>query len=170
MLKATESRELRAAVLAMKLADRDLRRKITARQRETMNPVWQRGIAENVTWNVQWNVLSAGARIAAGNPPYLVAANSKRPLGRNRTGRRLIPTTDWQGFEYGAPHDRFSRYERQYVGSTSAHHVERRTMRHLQPRRRGGHVLGPAVAALGPRMAALTVQSVVKTYMDILDQ
>lgn len=165
MLSTRDSRELRAMVLAIKTANRDMRKTITARMRETMNPVWRQAVAENITWDMERRVLNAGVRVAAGNPPTLQGATSRR-----RVGRSLIPTDDWAGFEYGADRAAYSRYERKNRAGGGYHVVQRRTMRHLRPRKRAGYVFGPAVAETLPRLASLAVQSVVRTYMDIFDR
>lgn len=151
--------------LAIKTANRDMKRTINARMRETMNPVWRRSVAEQVTWDMERRVLNAGVRVAAGNPPTLQGATSRR-----RVGRSLIPANDWPGFEYGADRNQFARYERRNRSGGGYHTVKRRTQRHLRPRRRAGYVFGPAVAETLPRLASLAVQSVVRTYMDILDR
>lgn len=168
MFSVHGSDELRAAVLALKAADRDLRRDIYARIRETMNPVWRGAVAENLTNHMQALTIAKGVRIAAGNPPRLMAATSKRRLKGNGGG--LIPDQHWAGFEYGGNREAYSTYKRRNPGGTGTHTVTRRTQRHLPPRRRSGYVLGPAVAEVAPRLASLFVQSVVRTYMDILDK
>jgi len=43
VLKVGDTRELKAAVLAMKAADRELKKRINAATREKMNPVWGSG-------------------------------------------------------------------------------------------------------------------------------
>lgn len=163
MLSVRGSRELQAATLALKGADRDLRRMIYAAMRDTMNPVWQRAVAEQMTAGIDSKVIMPGTLIKAGNPPVMQAAASKRKVGRG-----IIPNDMWAGFEYGANRESFSRYTRKTKRGGQVQ-VERRTMRHLRPRKRGGYVLGPAVAKVAPRLAALATQVVVKTYMDILD-
>lgn len=166
MFRAEGSRELRAMVLAIKAADRDLKRAITARMRETMNPVWKSAVAENVTWGMETKMIVPGTLIKAGNPPVLQAAASKRATTK---GKRLVPDRDWAGFEYGGDRGAYARYERKNRSGSGYHTVRRRTMAHLRPRRRSGYVIGPAVAATAPRLMALAVQSVARTYMDILN-
>lgn len=167
MLSARDGpREIRAAVLALKRVDKDLRRDINARVRDTIKPVWERSLAQRVKWAPE-QVILKGARVAAGNPPALVAAASTR---RWRPGSSLVPRDDWHALEYGASNrGAFVSYERRSPNG-GTHTVRRRTKAHLMPRRRNGYVIGPAVADIAPRVAALFVQSVVRSVMDALEK
>lgn len=162
MLSARGSRELRAMVYAIKAADRDLRRMIYKTMRDTMNPVWQGAVRQHASTPLESRVLMAGTNIKAGNPPVLQAATSRRRVSG------LVPTEHWAGVEYGGTQDAYTRYTRRSPRGRS-HTVERRTMRHLRPRRRAGYVLEHAVTEVLPRLAALATQAVVKTYMDAID-
>lgn len=158
MLSVRGSRELQAAVLAVKLADRDLRRTIYQGMRETMGPVWRDEVnrrADAVPGSD--SLLTAGVLLKAGNPPVLLAANSRRKRGRR------IPAEDWPWQEYGANRETRSTYDRK------GHRVTRRVKRHLRPRRSRGYVLAGAAAATIPRLLSLSIQTVVRTYMDALD-
>lgn len=159
-------RELRAAVLALKAVDRDLRRDMNKRMRDTMNPVWKDTLAQHIGWAPE-QVILKGARIAAGNPPALIAAGSTRPW---RAGSTLTPRAHWHALEYGAgARGEFVGYER-LSPQGRRHTVRRRTKAHLKPRRRNGYVIGPTVAQVLPRMASLFVQSVVRSVMDALEE
>jgi hypothetical protein len=167
-LSATGSRELRAAVLAMKRADRDLRRNIYALMRDTMNPVWRDQVAAGSSTKMQRATIGTGVRVAAGNPPHLVAGSSKRALSKGRVNP-LTPDGSWHIWEYGANRNRKATYTRRNRSGGGSHTVTRRVNAGKPARQRKGYVLGPAVAKIGPRAAALAVQSVVKAYMDILN-
>lgn len=165
MLSVDDSPQLQAAVLAMKSADRDLRKRINDATRQTMNPVWKSLVEGHMAGtSVMANrVLNKGVRIAAGNPPRAVAASSKRAVG---DGKRVTPAAHWPGYEFGADRNAYSRYERKNRTRSGYHVVERRTMRHLPPRTRQGRHVYPAFADIGPRMVSLWVQLIVKTYHD----
>lgn len=155
--------EIRAAVLAMKRADKDLRKDINARTRATMGPEWTQGLADHVTRTTD-RVILAGARIAAGNPPQLVAGNSKR-----KVGRALVPVENWPLWEYGTNQHYRHEYTRRSKGG-GTHTVKRDTMAGQRRRSRTGYVIGPTVATLLPRLASLWVQTIVRTYLDALDE
>lgn len=150
--------ELRAAVLAMKRADSAVRRDVAQRMRETMNPVWRSEVTNGAT-GMAGRVLAGGARIAGGNPPQLIAASSRRKIGRG-----IIPDRHWAGYEYGANHG-----TTRTVTSAKGTRYRRHVMRHL-PARGKGRVLEPAAARILPRIAAYWVQSVVRAFMDAAEE
>ena len=159
-------RELRAAVLAMKRADKAVKGEISQQLRATMSPEWETTLAQHLTGLPQEKMLMAGARIAAGNPPMIVAANSKR-----RFGRALIPAEDWTAWEYGAGDRSASTYDRRNRsgGGNGSHQVTRHIRSSLPAYRREGRVIGPAVKRFLPRVCAFWVQSVVRAFMDAAD-
>lgn len=160
--------ELRAAVLAMKRADAEIRRDISARMRSTMNPVWRSEIPQHLrgSGRLEGVALTTGARIAAGNPPQLVTASSRRRYG---SGGGIIPDRHWAGYEYGSSRDDTTTYRREHHSGT-VHQVTRHTKRHLPGRIRRGRVIGPAVAAILPRIASYWTQSIVRAFMDAADR
>ena len=177
MLVVGDHKELQAAVLAMKSADRDLKRRINVATRETMNPVWKTMVTAHLggTDVMTSRMLDNGVRIAAGNPPRAMAAQSTRAVGR---GKRLVPSRDFAGWEFGVNRMAYSRYERKNpfrpvhggrkrTGNPSGTHVvERRTMMGMPRRQPQGRVVYPAFAEIAPRMVSLWVQIIVKSYND----
>ena len=155
--------ELRAAVLAMKQADSEVRRDISARMRETMNPAWRSEVNQHLTGagRLEGRLLTPGVRIAAGNPPMLYAANSKRAVGRGE----LVPAEDWQIYEFGAKGDKLSKMK-----SKRGKVYGRHTRRGLPAHKPTGHVLYPAVASILPRVAAFWAQSVIRAFMDAAER
>lgn len=156
--------ELRAAVLAMSRADSEVRRDVSGRLRSTMNPVWRGLLAGNLTGAgpMEGRMLLAGSRIAAGNPPQLVTASSRRRVG---SGGGLVPDQDWHGWEYGANGDKTST-----VTSRKGTRYKRHTTRHLPPRTPNGRVIGPTVARILPRIASFWTQTVVRAFLDAADR
>lgn len=158
-------RELRAAVLALKRADAEVRADVSNRLRSVMSPEWSNHLAQHLTGIPQERILLASARIAPGNPPQLVAANSRR-----KVGRALIPTDMWQAFEYGASTRKPTTYSRKNRGGSGTHKVTRDTHAGLPAYRRNGRVIGPAVASILPRVCSFWVQSVVRAFMDAAEK
>lgn len=155
---------LRAAVLALKAASRDLRTDINRATRETMNPVWKSLVEQRATSARDRAILGKGARIKAGNPPAGQAATSRRAL---RGG--LSPVDNWQAIEFGADRERVTTYDRRSKNGGS-HTVTRHTARQLPPRIRSGRVVYPAVADIGPRLASLWVSIIVRKYHDAAEK
>ncbi len=180
MLRVGDHEELQAAVLAMKAADRDLKRRINQATREKMNPVWQDLVKANLFGDsvMAGRILNTGVRIAAGNPPQAKAAQSSKRIGAKNGSRGLVPREDYAGWEFGGNRMAYSRYERKNPfrpvhggrkrrgNPAGTHTVERRTMLHMPRREPSGRVVYPAFAELGPRMVSLWVQIIVKSYHD----
>lgn len=154
-------RELRAAVLAMRRADKAVRSDISQQLRSVMSPEWASTLAQHLTGIPQEKMLPTGARIAPGNPPQIIAAGSTR-----RIGRALVPANMWQAWEYGASTHTPKTYTRRNRKTGGTHKVTRDTHAGLPAYRKNGRVIGPAVARILPRVCAFWVQSVVKAFMD----
>ena len=162
--------ELRAVVLAMKAADREIKRDINRRTRETMNPVWKSLVEGELagTGTLTTRLLGSGVRIAAGNPPQAMAAQSRRAIGRRKN---LKPVTDYHLAEFGvADPEAWSHYERKNRKSPGVHKVKRRASRGLPARVQNGRVVYPAFAEIAPRVVSLWVQTVVRTYYDAVER
>lgn len=156
--------KLRATVLVLKNVERPVAREINTRTRTTMNPVWKGLVETHASRHIDARVLAKGARVKGGNPPVLVAASSRRPLGGG-----LVPATQWHAYEFGAAQDS----ERTYTRRSSrgrVHKVTRHTTRQLPRRIRKGRVVYPAVEEIVPRLVSLWVQTVVRTVMDGVDR
>lgn len=159
MLKVTDRRELPAAVLAFKAADRDLKNRLNRATRETMNPVWRSMVELNATTRMETRVIARGARILAGNPPTAVAATSSRPLSGG-----LVPGDQWAPVEFGAAPRKRTYQRRSPKGRTNS--VTRTINTGFRGRRTSGYVAMEAFREIGPRMVSLWVQLIVKTYHD----
>jgi hypothetical protein len=154
--------ELRAIALALRAATKDVRTNANQRMRATMNPAWQSEATHHLTGSsrLESRLLIAGVRINAGNPPVLVAANSRKRVGRGD----LTPTDDWQIVEFGS-----HGTKRSEMKSRKGTKYTRRTTTGLPRFTKGGRVLYPAAASILPRIAAWYAQSVIRAYMDALD-
>lgn len=152
-------KELQAAVLAMKRADADIRKGVSAELRSTFNGPWKQAVTQHLTGagRMEAAMLLPGARIAPGNPPALVWASGKR-----KTGRGLSPDANAAGYEFGASDG--IRAQRSGRGPNRSY--QRHAMRHLPGRTRKGRVGYPAAATMLPRIAAFWVQSIVRQFME----
>lgn len=153
-------RELRAIVAALRVVEPELRREINTRTRSELGPVWKDAVASRARTSLDRAVLLPGTRIAAGNPPTAIAANSSR-----RRSGGMVPSEDWAPVEFGGDRSKVTTYKRRNPsGSTTS--VTRHTARQLKPRRSSGWVVFDALAELGPRMASLWAATVVRTIYD----
>ncbi|MFT4296529.1 MAG: hypothetical protein QM582_14065 [Micropruina sp.] len=148
---------LRASVLAMRQADSEIRRGVSARMRGELNPVWKAEVAKRAGGGLAAKVLNPGTRITGGNPPQLIAASSKRKIGNG-----LVPDRHWAGYEHGA------NDSTRVLTSTKGKRYKRHVMRHL-PGRGPGRALEPAAREVLPRVASFYAQSVIKLFMDAVE-
>lgn len=155
MLKVGDHRALQAVTLAFKTLDRSLQRDIRRATTQTMNPEWRAAVSERASTTMDQLVIARGARISGGNPPKAIAASSSRSLSGG-----LVPRDSWAGFEFGA-NPRRKTYRRKSRNGGS-HNVTRNTTAQLPRRNAKGRVAFPAVADIGPRLASLFVQIVVR--------
>ena len=164
MLDVRDHRELQAVVLAIKAANRDLRKELNRRTRETLNPVWKSVVADHLSGRDHLStMLLAGVRVAAGNPARAMAAQSRRGLGK---GKRLVPSRDYYIAEFGVDRSKRTTYERKNRKGGGTHKVTRRVNVGKPRRVPEGRVVYPAFAEVGPRMVSLWVQTIVRTYHD----
>jgi hypothetical protein len=145
-LAVGDDRALQAAVLAWRLADRDLRKRINDATRTTFNTPWRTGIEQRCRTPLERRVLLTGARIKAGNPPEFQAATSRKAL---RGG--LVPESGWAGVELGVDQSRTKG--------------KRHTTHQLPARRKKGPVFH-TLADMAHRAPRLWAQLIVKTYID----
>lgn len=159
MIRAGESRELRAVLLGMKRLPREIRNDINRSTTATIGPVWKDEVTRRASSKMDARVIAAGTRLKPGNPPVLLAAQSRRPL---KGGGGLVPRDGWQGREFGADRGAYGTYSRRNLVAAGTHQVERRTGAQLPARKPKGRIAYPAVAEVAPRIAALWVQLFVR--------
>lgn len=158
MISVKGDDRLKAAVLAMKSADRDLKKDINNATRQVMGPVWVQEVNAHAKTNLDRLIIAKGARIKAGNPPVAVAASSTKKLSNG-----LTPATTWAPFEFGGYYQRVTRYSRKSPRGKS-HKVTRHTSHQLPRRNTAGRVAYQAFAEIAPRAVSLWTQLVVKKY------
>ncbi|WP_197080809.1 hypothetical protein [Cellulomonas sp. A375-1] len=154
-------------VLALKLVPRDVRNAINRATTRDLGPAWKQIVAEQAAragHNTNL-VLVPGTRIKPGNPPVLIAATSRRPIGR---AKRLVPVSSWWAYEFGAADD-VDRYQRKNRTQGGTHTVNRHTARGLPRRKRTGLVVFPGVAEIAPRLQSLWVQTFMYVWGQALD-
>lgn len=158
------SREVAAAVLAVKAADRDLRRAITQQTRSQAAPIWQQEIAARVTTPWQAATYSkVKPRVVGQNPPTLVAAQSTR-----RTRGGYVPANQYSYVEFGdrKPQGKVTYERRSPKGRP--HKVTRDTDNQMPPFRKDGYTAYRALRVVIPRITSLWVATTVRCYFDRL--
>lgn len=137
MLKVGQSRELQAALLSVRQADREIRSDINKDARRVLKPEWNDGLVKHSGSLLERSALVPGARLTFGrNNITAVAAASKRPLSGG-----LVPATDYPGIEWGSS-----------------------KLRQFKARTRKGYVVGPAAGDLITRAVSVWVHTIVDKF------
>jgi hypothetical protein len=154
-----DSKELQAAVLGLRRAERQIQANVRKYTRELLLPEWQKGLAEHAESRLENRVLVKTGRIKMSNQNVRM---SSATVGRKLSGG-LNPKTDYFAAEFGA-----NRNEKTTYTATSrkgkTFKVTRRTRAQLRPRNKTGYVVYPTAKALIPRFARLWVSTVVRTF------
>jgi hypothetical protein len=160
-----DSAELQDLVRALKGAEKAVAQSIRAQTRKVLVPEWKAAVVERA--ETIYEVRLAGtARVAVSDQNVTMQAAKVR--GTKFSGG-LDLRDSWSTVERGANLNKTETYDRKSKrGGT--HTVTRHTMHAFRPRKKGGHVLGPARQEIGPRALSLWVQTAVKTLYDSIER
>lgn len=148
-----DDRALRGVALAVRAAEREQRRAIGAATQRVARPVWRREVLERLSTTQDAAVYDNPApQVTRGNPPELVAAQSRRA----RSGG-LVPSTMWHMVELGG------------VSMTDRIGRRRVVPGQLPRRRRGGRIALPASRIVRPALASAWAQVTMGIYGDALE-
>lgn len=159
------SRELQGVILGLKAMEKDLAKEIRQHTKRVIEVEWKKAVAENVMSRPEARVLANTARVAVSNQNVtLKSAGIGRPLSGG--GR---PTEIYGGVEFGGNPDQVTTYQRRSPRGRT-HQVKRHTQRQFRPHNRRGYVVYPAAARIIPRLAALWVQTTVRTFYEAIER
>lgn len=160
-----DSKELQAAIYAMKIADNGLRKEIYKRTREKVLPEWTEAVATQIGYagrysDLGYKLIMKATRVdVSAENITLKAATSTRKATRGG----LIPTRDYFLFEFGGtPHVGEVKGRR---GNTT-YYYKRMLGKGLPPRSDYGRGAYMASYKIGKRALALWVSSIVQIYND----
>ena len=137
------SKELQGTILLMRGAGREVAKEIRGRTKSVIDPVWKDAVKLNASTTLERQVLAATARTAISDQNVTLSVAS---VGKALKGGAK-PVDIVAGVEFG------SKNYKQFKG-----------------RNRKGYVVMPAVADVIPRIASLWIQTVVKTFYEILER
>ena len=144
--------EVRAAQRAFRALPKDLKNELRKAQRSTLAPIWRQEMAAAVPRaaaraGMAREVFSAGTRVKAGLPLYLVAGGSNRRMTGGATPSDLA-----RPYEFGTRRrENLTRYPRTSPQGRR-HTATRHTSRQLPLTRRSGYVVYPAASQTIPRL------------------
>jgi hypothetical protein len=158
-----QSPELEAVVLALRIAGKDLRKDLYARARSTILPDWQSSIEDKVGGNkLAYQILAKTARVNIGTRGIrLTSATSSKALKGG-----LRPSENFAAVEFGAKWRDAKVAGRR--GSTR-YNYNRQINTSFKHRKRKGYYVFPAADQIIKRVAALWVQTTVRTLRDAVE-
>jgi hypothetical protein len=167
VLRASRSRELQAAILGFKAADRDLKKRIRDVTKREVGTMWRDAVLDRAVgpWE-QFTYGKAKPALNTGNPPTLRAAQS-----RTTTPGGYQPDRDFYMVEFGSggkgKPQKTEYPRRSRKGGT--HPVKRDADEQMPHRRRTGRVGYRAISVVAPRIVALWVATIVREYARAAD-
>lgn len=163
MLDVQRSRELQAALLSIKAAEREVRLNINKRARTELRPIWTEALLGHALTRLEVRGIVPGARIAVGARNIRAyAATSTRPL---RGG--LVPAVNFAPIEWGARERQKTIQRTSRLGKR--HDATITIGRQFRPRSKTGYVAGPAAASVIHRAIAGWVGVIVDEFTQFAD-
>lgn len=158
MLKvdARSSREIQAAIFAVRAASKRLRKDLHAAVRKEVGGMWLPELQARATSRQDQQVIVRGARVEARTDGFkLLAAKSRRALSGG-----FYPDLEWYAVELGA------RVRREQVTRQTKHGsvTYTSTLNRGLPNRTHGRVAFPAASKIGRKAVAVWVLTIVNTY------
>ncbi len=146
-----DSRELRAAVLAIASVGKEIQAQLRAQTKRVVAPEWEKGIAERVHGRQDTAVLLRSARVQVRDTNVVLRSGA---VGKFKDLTKAV--------EFGADQNRTKTYDSRR--GSKRFKVTRHTTRQLPPKYRSGRVVYPAAKDMIPRLIALWVQTTIKTF------
>jgi hypothetical protein len=160
-ISAFSSKDIQATILAMKGMDRELAKQVRRATKEMIQSEWQRALAEESMSRMEVRVLANTGRAAVSDQNVVL---SSATVGKSLAGGAK-PSEIYHNVEFGADRS----FARTYTATSkkgTSYKVRRRTRSQFRPRNMKGYVVYPAAARVIPRLAALWVQTTVRTFYE----
>ncbi len=156
------SRELQALILSVRQANKEMQGQIRKHTKAMITPEWRKALAENALTKVDHIVLVNTARVTVSNQNVTMKSGGlAKKLSGGARAYEIAPQT-----EFGAPLRTIKYTGRRGAKSFPVSRLSGPQFRHENKR---GWVVYPAAAAIMPRLAALWVQTAVRTFAEALE-
>lgn len=154
-----DNKELLATALLLKGMEKPLAKQINAQTKRVVVPEWKKALAGTATTKREQKVLASTATVDVKNYGVVLKSgvSSKRLSGGIRASEIARAT------EFGANRFLINR-ARSRKGKTYRRHTQRQFVTYLKT----GRAVYPAAAEMIPRIAALWVQTTVRTFWEEL--
>lgn len=157
-VSARDSRELRAAVLAIASIGRTLQAQLRRQTKRVVEPEWQKGLERRASSKLDRKVLVKTSRVQVRDTNVVLRSGA---VGKLKDLTRPV--------EFGGDRQQTETYTTRSPKGTR-YRATRHTARQLGWRRKGGRVVWPTAEDLIPRMVALWVQTTVRTIHEALER
>lgn len=154
------SRDLQAAVLGLRLAEKDMQKQVRQQTQAKLLPEWKKVLAEHAQTRLEHRVLVDTGRVRMSNQNVRLSSAS---VGRKLSGG-LTPKEGYGPVEFGGDRSHTLTYSATSRKGRAYRVKERHTRNQLRPRRASGYVFYPSVKSVVPRFASLWVQTVVRSF------
>lgn len=156
-INVRESRELQAALLALKAVPREVAAAVRKYTRPMVQEAWQAGLRARAVTPLDEKVLVKTARVQVRDTNVVLRSGA---TGKLKDITRPV--------EFGADRDKVVTYDSFRNGKRFK--VTRHTKRQMSWRREGGRVVYPTAGELIPRLASLWVQTIIRTFYETLEK
>lgn len=163
-----KSRELLATIYAIRSIDKTLTKIIRRETKRIAQPEWVRALGRRASTALERRVLVDTAVVTVSDNNVRLASASK---GRKLSGG-LNPKEHWGPVERGLPPKDKTYGRKGRAGNTGTgkpHEVTRKVGTAFRPRNNKGYVFLPSAREMVPRIAALWVQTTVRTIANALE-
>ena len=163
-IDARLSPEYRATMYAVRSLDKTLQKIIRRETKRIAAPEWSKALAERADSRLEHRALVDTSVVTVSNQNIKVRSASKgRPLSGG-----FDPKVHHYAAEFGVDKSKPATFTRRGKrGGT--HKVTRKPAANLKPRNKRGYVFYPAAREMIPRLAALWVQTTVRTIANALE-
>lgn len=163
MFDVQKSPELQAALLALKVAEREIRLDVNKDARGKLRPIWQQALAGRGATSLESRVIVQGATVSVGAKQItLKAATSKRPLSGG-----LVPASEWQGAEFGMTPK--ARTFTTHSSRGKAYTVTRQVGAQFRARTKHGRIAFDAASTTATALVGIWVRTVVDKFRSFAD-
>lgn len=162
-LNVLKSPELLATIYALRVVDKTIAAQVRKYTKAVAAPEWSKALTRRASTALEARVISSTAVVAVSNQNVRVQSAGKgRPLSGG-----LNPKTDYAGVEFGSNAHGKTYPRKSRNGGT--HSVTRVMGTQFKAHNGKGYVFYPAAREMVPRIAALWVQTAVKTIANALE-
>lgn len=159
------SKELQTAIAVLKGADREISKQIRQHLKSVTSPEWQEAVRGRTGSAQEVRVLSDTARVQVSNQNITLKSGAiGKPLSGGARPRDIV-----KAVEFGASSTQPVTYTTRSRKGNS-YRVTRHTHNQFRKRTSTGYAVYPAAAQVIPRIAALFVQTTIRTFFELVEK